>query len=201
MKDVHGYTREPDFTRVKSAYALLSTDPERALEEFRALADKGSLWSVYYIGYAHESGLGTPKHIEKARECYDLASRAGSAYAPFRLGRLHWLERDYDKAAEHFALGASRDDPRSMYWLAILCLRENTSDSVRRAIDLLKRAFALGHLQSGRKLGKLLMSGRFGILNAARGFFLFLKIGFVAASLANSDPSHDNLADLPLKLD
>jgi TPR repeat protein len=64
---------EPDLDRLRSAYALQSSDPKRALAEFQALADIGSVMSLNYIAYIFEIGRGVPRDLAKAEEYYQRA--------------------------------------------------------------------------------------------------------------------------------
>ncbi len=50
MVDDLNWESELDFARLEKACRMLSTNPEYAITEFKALADMGSLNAMFYLG-------------------------------------------------------------------------------------------------------------------------------------------------------
>lgn len=194
------WAAEPDLAALQSAYRFLRDDPVRAMSEFNTLVNSGSLMSLVYIGYMFEEGLGVEASLSKAEEYYTRAFASGSIPAAFSLGRTSWKRGDYRSSEKFFSWGTERNDPRAMYWLAAYYLRDRDNrDGLKRAVELLERASSLGHLQSTRRLGQVLMRGHFGIARFFHGLRIYVSTPFIAARLIASDPASQRLLDLPLK--
>lgn len=193
------WDKEPDLDALTRACDLMTTNPTRALAEFRALEARGSIISLVNIGHIFEYGRGAPVDLAKAEEYYQRAHEGGSTSGLFYLGAICWKAKDYKRAEKLFEIGAKRNDPRSMYWLACAFLRNpDQSDRYERAAVLLERAYSMGHLQSQRKLGKLLISGRLGILSIPSGFRHYVRAAIIGSRLAVDDPTNERLRDLPI---
>lgn len=57
---------------------------EEALTGAQALADQGNPFALFFLGWLHENGLGTPADPGKAASYYQLSSTAGHPKAIFR---------------------------------------------------------------------------------------------------------------------
>lgn len=190
---------EPDIEALGSAVAVLHSDPGRAMLQFQTLEHRGSIRSLVYLGYIFETGLGVNSDLVAAEGYYRRAYEAGSTEGLFLLGALYWKLKNYKDAQKTFAIGAERNEPRSLYWLARIYLR-GTSDfrCIENAAKMLEKAASLGHLQSQRHLGKILMSGRLGLSRIFQGVPMYLGAAIAGAKIAAHDPLDERVRDLPL---
>lgn len=195
MDHTQDLENEPDVTRLNEAYALLETDPARAVRELQSLAEQGSLYGMLYLGWAYQKGTGTAADAKQAEVWLRRAFEKGSKLAIYYLGHFYLQQQEYSKAHEVFAVGASMQ-----YAPAIYCLGQmyvdgtGVSKQPDKARALLEQATALGHVFAKRSLAKLLISGQFGFFSILRGCSLFLgalKDGFVVGM--KEDTSSDRL--------
>jgi TPR repeat protein len=113
------------------------------------------------------------------------------------LGRLYYNQHDFAKAEELLSVGVSKNDPRAMYWLAQLYLATSLHglEKIDEALVLLRRAMLGGHIQSGRKLGRMLMTGHHGYLKIFKGIFYFCSCTFRGMVIFIKNPSSEFLLD------
>src|SRR4051812_5396643 len=88
------WAKEPDLEMLESVIVLVGNDPRRAVEEFKSLADRGSVGSLLWLGSIFEGGDGIPADISRSEEYYQRALEAGSRDAAFNLGRLYRIAKD-----------------------------------------------------------------------------------------------------------
>jgi TPR repeat protein len=69
---------ESDLDALRRAYDDLRSDPSRALLQLRDLADRGSVMSMIYLGYARGKGIGSPVDLAEAEKWFKGAYDAGS---------------------------------------------------------------------------------------------------------------------------
>lgn len=188
-------SKEPDLEKLRLAHRHLITDPKRALSELEELAECGSLMSLVYLGYIFEEGRTVPADLGKAKELYHRAYDGGSTTAAFCLGDMARKAGDTEKAKGWFEIGIGRGDPRAMYWLARQYLAENPR-SRAEALALLERAYALGHLRSGKAIAVMRISGSSGLRGFLRGLWLYLRFAALVLRIAVTDPMDNKLKDL-----
>jgi TPR repeat protein len=195
------WANEPDLDKLRSANAVLDSDPQRALAEYQALAARGSVMSLANIGYIFEEGFGVEIDLAKAEEYYTRACDAGSVSALLKLGGLFLKTRQRESAVECFSKGVRHGDPRAMYWLAYVDLMNSDDrNQLEKAGALLERAAMLGHIQAERKLAKILISGRLGLSKVFHGFRLWFRSARAAAKLlAARDQSNEPLQDFTIQ--
>jgi TPR repeat protein len=193
------WAQEPDLDRLRAADAFMLTDHERALQEYQYLAKIGSPMSMLALGLMYERGQGIAPDLSKSFEYYGLASEKGLARATFNLGRLYHNQGNYKKAEEAFLIGVFRKDPRAMHWLAMLYCSKSLygSEKINEAVSLLRRAMAIGHIESSRKLGSILIYGHCRYRKVPKGLFYFYYNGVKALMLSLRDPSNERLLDSP----
>jgi hypothetical protein len=169
----------------------METDPQRGFQELKALAEAGSLLAIVHFGWALENGTGTNVDSKAAEMWLRRAYERGSDVASYYLGHVYLRRRDYSRAQDVFAGGASMDYPPSIYRLGDMYLQgTGIEKQPDKAIALFEKASALGHVFAKRKLAGLLMSGRFGAFNIVRGVTLLagaLKDGLLVALREGAD--------------
>jgi TPR repeat protein len=112
------WEREADQERIHFAHSLLSDDPTQSLQEYLALAEQGSLWSLVRVAAAFASGTGTPVDPAQAEKWYRRAYEGGSDVGLLRLGHHYLRSRQYTKAEEVFRTGTERGLAPAMSRLA-----------------------------------------------------------------------------------
>ena len=76
-----------DWDKGKAAYQ--AGDYATALEEWRALAEKGAAAAQYLVGTMYDFGRGVPEDDAEAVRWYRLAAEQGDAYAQYLVGGMH----------------------------------------------------------------------------------------------------------------
>lgn len=188
------WEREPDMAAVRAAYDLMKSAPAEALDRLRALAERGSLMSMAYLGDAYERGVGTKVSLVQAQEWYSRAAQAGSVFGSYKLGRCYFRLKDYAKAADAFKVGASRDYMPCVTQLARMHLRgQGVPRDVSKALDYLEKASARGYAFAKHDLAVLLIRGARGPVQRLRGIYLYFA-GFKDIFLATViDKSEERL--------
>ena len=180
--------QEPDVKRLQDAYALLRTDPPRALVELEELANRGSVVSMLYLGetYAKEPYVDRIK----SEKWYKSAYHGGSATGLFALGALYYREGKYAEAEKTFADGVAKSDPVSMYWLASVYVvdarHRGKSTEIR---TLLEKSATLGHIRAKHDLSLFLMKGRYGKRDVLKGIWLYITNLIDAFKVSYRDPT------------
>jgi len=182
---------ESDFHRLETACALMETDPQRGLLDLEDLAEAGSLLAMVHLGWALENGTGANVDSKAAEVWLRRAYERGSDVASYYLGHVYLRRHDHSRAKEVFAGGVSMNYPPSMYCLGEMYLHgTGISKQPDKALAIFEKASSMGHVFAKRKLAGLLMSGRFGIFNIARGVALWagaLKDGVLVVIREGAD--------------
>ncbi len=166
--------------RLKKASALRLEEPSRVFEEYRQLSDEGYPDAMLQLAWCYEKGIGTRsnKALSEAwyRRAYEVGTERVKKLAIYYLGWFYLRGGDFVKAREIFNLGAEMDYPTAIFRLGWLYKRgDGVKKDLIKARALFERAACLGHILAKRDLAAMLMSGRFGILNAIKGFVLFFR--------------------------
>ena len=199
MEPPETWAKEPDLSRLQLAYAELAKNAGVAVKILQELESQGSTMSLVYLGYAFERGIGVTQDLSRAESYYRHAHEAGSVGGTFGLGSVFLREQQYREAEQMFLLGVSKNDMRSIYWLARLYLRaESSSTHKAEGIKLLERGYLLGHVLSGRTLSKKLIRGCGGITGIFRGIFIFFESAILGVRLIIQNPSDERLKDAPM---
>jgi TPR repeat protein len=177
MNNAQEIEDEPDLVRLKYAFECIDVDPVRACIEFQSLAELGSLTGMLYLGWLYQKGIGSVVDFKKAETWYRRAyEEKSSKLATYYLGNLYLDMKDYSRAQEAFTAGLLME-----YAPAITCLGQmyvdgiGVSKDLEKARSMFEKATLLGHIFAKRRLAKLLMSGKFGLLNILRGCILFFE--------------------------
>lgn len=177
---------EPDYERLLEILELHKSDPATALREWHDLAKQGSIWSMYYIGWAYEHGSGTGRDLTRAEEWYDRAS--GYQYALLCCARLAAARRDYAACEAILKIGVEQDWAPAEFRLGWYKLEQSRSRRTAREVrPLLERAAAHGHPMAQLLLAQLMAWGRFGLSDIPRGFRMI--IGFSGPDTPQSETS------------
>lgn len=189
----HRFAREPDMTRLSAAYAKRETDWPRALSEFKALADQGSIMSMLYVADSYGFGIGTPINREEHERWLRRAKDAGSASAAYKLGVFYLDAGKYDEAIDNLLFAASLDFPPALARMGYLYAKaQGVAFDKVKARDFLERANSRGHLYSKRLLAALLIREDFGVFQKLRGLMLYFTIPWTISRIAYR---HSKLSD------
>lgn len=162
-------SREPDFDRLLQILELHKSDPAAAVEAWHALAEEGSIWSMFYIGWAYEHGSGIERNLAEAEKWYDRAS--GYQYALLCSARLAAERGDYPACEAMLKIGVDQEWAPAEFRLAWYKLGQSGSRQTARDVQpLLERATADGHPMAPLLLGQLMAWGRLGLRQIPRGF-------------------------------
>ena len=75
--DAEIISRDPHPEPMHNEWRRQATDPEAALPELVSLAERGSVWSMFLVGSAYESGKGAAADAAQAERWYRMACEAG----------------------------------------------------------------------------------------------------------------------------
>jgi TPR repeat protein len=192
MSDDEIWATEPDQAKVHEAHSFIKTDPARARSEFRALAERGSVASMIYLGWMFHTGAGMPSDLREAENWYRRAFDCGSDKVIVYLGRVYRRQREYTKAKQVFRVGVERGIRGAMYGLAITYLNDGEPHDATEVRALLERAAALGHPYAMGSLPRLLLRGKFGLLNIPKAIPAYFRLlGHVFTLARRTAPPYD----------
>ena len=188
-------TEEPDFERVSKAYELLQRQPGPAvITELIALAERGSLMSMIYLGWIYKRGLGAEIDPAQSEYWYSRAIAGGSTLAIYHLGHLYLDSLDYVKAADVFEKGASINYPPAMFCLGCMYLEgQGVSRDFEKARLLFKRAADQKNVFDKRKLAAMYLTGKYGLRDFFNRVSLFCSVFWDLFVIFRSDPNSDKL--------
>ena len=171
------WEREADQERIHFAHSLLSDDPTQSLQEYLALAEQGSLWSLVRVAAAFASGTGTPVDPAQAEKWYRRSYEGGSDVGLLRLGHHYLRSRQYTKAEEVFRTGTERGLAPAMSRLAWTYSKSaHWSQKREEALTLLERGAAAGDLYARLFLARTMTRGWFGLRRIPRGIRLSSRV-------------------------
>lgn len=138
---------EPDMALLHRLHKMLPADPQAAIEGLKALADRGSSWSMALLVEAYAKGKVVPTDISQAEQWNARALAAGRINGSYEIGRYYFRTKDYEKARAAFAVGANQNFAPSQNMLAIMYVRGlGGSKDLQGARDLLEKAVQQGHI-------------------------------------------------------
>ncbi|MEI9425437.1 tetratricopeptide repeat protein [Mesorhizobium sp. Cs1299R1N1] len=187
------FRSEPDLDALRRAYALIQSDPAKAMGELEDLAKRNSAMSMIYLGDMFERGTGTAIDLEKAEDWFSKASLSGSVEGAFRLGMLYLLRNNKEKAEDVFRSEILKEFPPALDRLGSLYVERGDAESIEQARLLFETADALGNIYAKRHLAGLMITGRLGISRILPGFWLLARSVKTGFSLAVSDPGSDRI--------
>jgi TPR repeat protein len=164
---------EADQERIRYAHGLESSDPAQSLNEYLALAEQGSLWSMVRAATALASGTGTPPDFAQAEKWYRRAYENGSDEGLLQLGDHYVKTGQFAKAEEVFKTGVERGLSPALYRLAWTYSKSGQWPQKREeALMLLERASSAGDLYGKLFLSRAMIRGWFGLRLIPRGIRL-----------------------------
>ncbi|HEY4113579.1 MAG TPA: tetratricopeptide repeat protein [Rhizomicrobium sp.] len=167
------FDAEPDLARLRDARLRQERDPERALQELKWLASRGSVMSMIYIGEAYARGRGLKVDLEEAIRWYKQAAEMGSALAQHLLGRAYLKQKRTEQALESFRHAAAQDYPPSIYFLGRMnCWGMGVPRNIEEGTRLFERAMALGNSPAKGALATILLVYHDGVFDRLRGVWL-----------------------------
>lgn len=111
-----------DFLAGEDAY--LREDYDRALEEWRPLAERGNVEAQNMLGYMYRYGQGLSQDFEQARYWYRLAADQGHARAQNNLGAMYrqglGVPQDYKQALRWFLRAAEQGNGGAQNHLGLM---------------------------------------------------------------------------------
>ncbi|MFA6968539.1 tetratricopeptide repeat protein [Bosea sp. (in: a-proteobacteria)] len=187
------FERESDPERLRRAHDLWDLDPKRAFDVFLNLAQGGSVWSMAAIGWAYETGTGTPFDSRQADEWYRRACEGGSDAALLGRARLARMHGDPASAEDILKMGVARGLPQATRRLADLKLTfDRTARGRATAYALLDQACAKGDQVACHDLARAMAKGRFGPRYLARGFLTIWRLGRELQARAHASASQSS---------
>jgi len=175
--DLTIWEREVEKDRVREACKLSDTDAEAGFALMHALAEQGSVWSMYWIALAYGHGTGCAMDLERAEEWARRAFEGGCQRAQLYYARFNGLRKEFTKCEEILSVGAANDWAPALYWLARYRLRRaETRETLDQVRPLLERAIAKGGLDAQRYLALLMLRGRYGLREIPNGLRLLSDV-------------------------
>ncbi len=143
--------------RIKLENSQSSGSNQEALATYQQLSEQGVGAASFYLGLAHEKGLGTPQNDQLAFKWYAKSFEQNYSRAELRLARLYvkgnGVTQDLKTARDIYLRFAQQGDVNAAYQLAELLKEAGDSGQARQWY-----AFAAknGHLSSRYALGIML---------------------------------------------
>jgi TPR repeat protein len=188
------FRNEPDITALRAAHELLKTNAVEAVRQLQALAERGSVMSMVYLGYAFENGIGTGVSIDEAERWFERAKSRGSVDGAFHLGTSYLNRNAIEKAEQVFSSELLSGYGPALHRLARIYLRRPGRNNFDRGLLLLREASSKGSLNADRKLAVLMMRGRLGLGKVVAGYVLFFTtVANAIRSISEDDPYSDRM--------
>jgi TPR repeat protein len=182
------YQHDPELDVLQCAETLAKDDPEAALLQLCALAERGSVWRMLLVGWAYQTGKGVAADHTQAEHWYRIAFEGGCQRAQLYLGHIYTKRREFDRCEKVYDVGANDHWAPAMYHLAWTKLRQpKTPQRLEEARILLEQAAALGDLGAQMDLAHFLMRGRYGMRRIPGGFLLAFDAARKAVAFVEQD--------------
>ncbi len=154
---------EPDWGALDSALAILRERPSDAIEEFKRLAELGSLLSMYYLAVVYTRGDGVPKDKDAAIYWHKRASDGGLARSKYYLGRHYLAHKRFSEALPLLADASDAGFVPATNMLGHMYFSGIGVDKDReRARTYWQTAVSGGHLLAKRDMAGAMITGAFG---------------------------------------
>ena len=190
--------RDADRAALSEADKLWRSDPEAALPQLQALAERGSVWGMHLLGYAFERGIGTAPDPSLAEGWYRRAADGGCQQALLRLGRIYELRGEFAASMKVYEVGKAAHLGPAMYRLAWIKLRQSrTPEQFEDARSLFEQAAAQGDLGAQMDFSHLLTRGRFGWRRMLPGLRLAWDGAIKIVAIENETEAAAQVGDVP----
>lgn len=175
---------DPHKDEAEAAAHLIDEAPTEGFGRLLDFAQKGSLYSMNFVGWCYAVGTGVTKDWDQAQVWYRRAFEGGSDRGLLEYGaHLVWKDRN-DEAEKVYEAGWQRGFVPAVYRLIRLRLRPTLSLTERLAWKpSLEWAAEAGHPAAQFMLSKYLFRGWFGV----RGIPYGLKLIFAHLAAISRD--------------
>ncbi len=185
--DVDAYKEE-----IYLAFNAWQTEPPKGVKMLHSLAKKGSIRSVFYVACSYRDGLGVKVDDNLAESFFLQAHDAGFALASYYLGRFYLDRKRFTQALDVLSNSEELNYPPVLSCLGYMYMKGLGSEiQLDRAKNLFEKSAMLGNIWAKRRLSRILLTGRYGIIEYIRGVFLMgISIVFGTVVYAR-DPSDE----------
>jgi TPR repeat protein len=183
---------EPDFNQLVELFDQYQSFPSvKVLEKLDVLADRGSMQSMVYIGVAYRDGYGVEKNQTLAESYFVRAFEAENDIADYYLAKLYMSQERYQELFKVLSTSAKYKFAPTLNCLGHMYLNGYGVDrDIYQSRELFEEASKLGNIWGSRNLGRVYMSGKFGIFKKFYGYYLMwaaILRGAIIYSKNNSD--------------
>lgn len=178
MSDPFDWTIEPDLQELYDAHAALEQDWEAAMARLVALAGRGSIASMNYLGWEYASRADdNPENLAQAEMWFRQAVELGSLAAIHQLACLLEKAGRLADQVELLTSGAQRGYAPAIYKLGKLYYYGvGVEKDLARARILFEQAAAAGHVFAVRKLASMSFRRPRHLLDRPYALYLFAKV-------------------------
>jgi TPR repeat protein len=168
---------EPVRERNRRANKLSATDPSKAFQIRKELADNGSVWAMCRTGSHYEYGKGIDADLALAEHYYYQAQMAGSWMATLQLSDLLFKHRINERWVGILENGVESDFIPANFWLAwYRYKRRPRRQTAREARPLMEEAAEAGHPGARLILAEWKGQGKYGLHEMRQGFREFSSV-------------------------
>ncbi len=147
-------------------------DSVAAFRNFRKAANMRHEKALHSLAGCYMKGVGTARNDSLALKYYTLSAESGNAVSQAMLGHMYLagsiVEQDSAMALEWFGKACEKDEPASLYAMALIMEREDSIAGVgkrqlrkRPAIEYLARAASSGHAWAQYRLARCYEQGKY----------------------------------------
>lgn len=163
---------------------------KEAFAAFQRLADRGDILALVAMGNMYLAGRGVQRDLSEAARLLGRAAELGNPAAKFALGRLCQAEGDHRAGATLLNEAASKGYFPALYSIGVACeLGLGTEPDLPKAVSLYRRAADFGHVPARARLGRLGLSGYFGVAGRVAGIWLSVTAMVLAFWLVLTSPT------------
>ena len=173
------WSKEPDIARFEQAREmlapnnLLARDAPTAINELEELAARGSIASMWYLGWAFERGKVVPVNKARAEKWFRLGAEQGPLSMRRNLAAFYMNDNRFAEAKPILELLTEQNFPPGVRMLGRMYANGlGVERDIPKARELLERASASGNIRAKILLAKYWMSGKFGKKRRLRAFVL-----------------------------
>jgi TPR repeat protein len=175
--DIDKWWDEPHFVRLQAVASLWDDQPEAAFQNYKELADLGSVHALIWLGHCYARGHGTEVSFDNAYDSYDRAISAGSWLATLEIAELLFDYGCDEECISFLEHGVESDFIPASFWLARYKIKRSWSRKTFEAVrPLLVSATKNGHPGAEALLAAVMILGRYGIREMRTGWRLMDKV-------------------------
>ncbi|TMM48096.1 sel1 repeat family protein [Qipengyuania marisflavi] len=164
---------EQSWELIQRAAKLDDCDPEAAFQFYVTAANNGSVWCMEAVGWRYWSGSGVIADLSKAEDYYRRAVSGGAWMARIGYARLLSSIQRHEEAETVLKDGMDTGFHPLHFWLARTRYDRSESPEVAREVrPMLRHAAREGHLGAQQMLSRMMLTGKFGLLEIPRGIGL-----------------------------